>query len=153
MEKLMGKIPGGLTDGARAASMQTANYMTDCCMEEEVIRDVVTDINDCILQIMRGDVKDIPCSGMYMGGSNNAYVENYIMAFCKSKRIHMELLQKELIPMEVIRLIVMKGAPKELREDFLNIILAKSWMSIPKDFVLKVGNQEDFPQMLQAMTG
>ncbi len=141
--------PNGLFDGGRAASMQTANYMTDCCMEEEVIRDVVTDLKDCIHLIMRGDVKEIPTNGQYIGGTNNAYVENYMMSFCKSKRTHFQLLQRELIPMDVIRLIVLKGAPKDCRDEVWDIIMSKSWTNLDKDFINKVANQEDFPQMLQ----
>lgn len=150
MLKKRTNMPNGLLDGARAACMQTANYMTDCCMEEDVIRDVVTDINDCITQIMNGDVKDIPSNGMYAGGTNSAYVENYIMSFCEAKRKHLELLQQELIPMDVIKLIIAKGCPRECRTEFLSIIMTKSWGNLAKEFIKQVGDQDDFPQMLVA---
>ncbi len=143
-------MPNGLLDGARAASMQTANFMTDCCLEADVITDVVTTISDCIHLIMNGDVKDVPCQGMYAGGLNNAYVENYIMSFCETKRKHLELLQKELIPMDFIKLILAKGAPRDCRTEFLSIIMTKSWNDLAPEFVAKVADQEDFPQMLQA---
>ncbi len=145
-----GGQPNGLMDGARAASMQSANYMTDCCMEEEVIRDVVKGIDDVLVLIMTGDVKEIPSGGVYANGMNTAYVENYIMSFCEAKRKHLELLQKELIPMDVIKLIVAKGAPRDLRAEFLSIIMTKSWNNLAKEFIIQVGDQEDFPQMLQA---
>ncbi|MFI3254946.1 MAG: hypothetical protein R3Y63_11530 [Eubacteriales bacterium] len=149
------KIPkmgnqNGLLEGARAANMQTANYMTDCCMEEDVIRDVVSDIDDCIDFILTGEVREIQSGGMYANGVNSAYVENYIMAFCEAKRHHLELLQQELIPMDFIKLIVAKGAPKDCRSEFLSIIMTKSWKDIAPEFVRIVGDQEDFPQMLQA---
>lgn len=144
-------LPNGLIDGARCANMQTANYMTDCCMEEEVIVDIMNrEIDDCIYQIMQGDVKEIPSTGMYANGMNTAYVENFIMSFCEAKRKHLELLQRELIPMDVIKLIIAKGAPRECRAEFLSIIMTKSWNDLAKEFVIKVGDQEDFPQMLMA---
>lgn len=142
--------PNGMLDGARAAHMQTANFMTDCCMEADVITDVVTGINDVIHLIMNGEVKEIPSSGLYQGGLNTAYVENYIMSFCETKRKHLELLQQELIPMDFIKLIVAKGAPRDCRSEFLSIIMTKSWNDLAKEFILKVGDQEDFPQMLTA---
>lgn len=143
-------IPNGMLDGARAANMQTANFMTDCCLEADVITDVVTEINDCVYLIMNGDVKEVPCTGMYAEGINKAYVENYIMSFCETKRKHLELLQNELIPMDFIKLILAKGAPRDCRTEFLSIIMTKSWNDLADEFILKVGNQEDFPQMLQA---
>lgn len=142
--------PNGMLDGARAANMQTANYMTDCCMEEDVITDVVTGISDCIMLIMNGDVKEIPSSGMYANGANKAYVENFIISFCETKRKHLELLQQEFIPIDVIKLIVAKGAPKACRLEFLSIIMTKSWKELAPEFIEKVGDQEDFPQLLQA---
>lgn len=143
--------PNGMIDGARSANMQTANYMTDCCMEEEVIVDVLNrKIDDSLYLIMKGDVKEIPSTGIYENGQNAAYVENFIMAFCEAKHAHLKLLQRELIPMDVIKLILAKGAPRECRTEFLSIIMTKSWNDLAKEFVLKVGNQEDFPQMLQA---
>lgn len=142
--------PNGMIDGARCANMQTANYMTDCCMEEEVIRDVVKDIDDCIYHIMNGEVKEIPSTGMYAGGLNKAYVENFLMTFCEAKRKHLELLQQELIPMDVIKLIIQKGAPRDCRAEILAIIMSKSWTSLSPELVLKVGDQEDFPQLLLA---
>lgn len=138
-----------MLDGAKTASMQTANYMTDCCIEEDVIRDVVTDLKSCMHLILKGDIKEIPCNGQYMGGVNNTYVENFIMAFCSSKRNHFDRLQKELIPMDLIRLIILKGCPRDCREEFLQVIMSKSWKDLDDAFVMKVGNQEDFPQMLQ----
>lgn len=142
--------PNGMLDGARCANMQTANFMTDCCMEEDVIRDVVKDIDDCLYHIMNGEVKEVPTTGMYVGGINKVYVEGFIMTFCQAKRKHLELLQQELIPMDVIRLIIQKGMPRDCREDFWSIIMGKTWTSIPPELVLKTGDQEDFPQTLQA---
>lgn len=141
-------MPNGLLDGIRAANMQTANYMTDCCMEEEVIRDVVQGIDDCLLHIFRGDVKEVPPSGLYQGGSNTPYVENFLMGFCEEKRRHLELLQQELIPADVIKLIIAKGTPAQCRSDLLSIIMTKSWNDLAKEFIIKVGDQEDFPQIL-----
>lgn len=142
--------PNGMIDGALCANMQTANFMTDCCMEEDVIRDVVKDINETINLIMFHDVREIPCNGMYANGINTPYVENFLMSFCRTKRDHFDRLQRELIPMDFIKLIVIKGAPRDCRADLMQIIMTKSWNDIPKDIILKVGDQEDFPQMLQA---
>ncbi len=151
MIKRRTNLPNGMIDGARCAHMQTANFMTDCCMEEDVITDVLDrKIDDCLYQIMKGDVKEIPPTGMYQNGMNPAYVENFIMSFCEAKRKHLELLQRELIPMDVIKLIIAKGAPRDCRAEFLSIIMTKSWNEVAKEFILKVGDQEDFPQMLQA---
>lgn len=142
--------PNGMLDGASCANMQTANYMTSCCMEEEVITDVVTDISDVIQLVMYHDVREVPSSGMYANNVNAAYVENFIMSFCKTKREHLERLQQELIPMDVIKLIVAKGAPRDCRSEILSIIMSKSWNDLAKEFIQKVGDQEDFPQMLTA---
>lgn len=146
----VGGPSNGMFDGAMCADMQTANYMTSCCMEEDVITDVVTGIRDIIQLVMYHDVREVPCNGMYAGGVNTAYVENFLMAFCKAKREHFDRLQKELIPMDVIKLIVAKGAPRECRSELLSIIMSKSWDKLAKEFIIKVGDQEDFPQMLVA---
>lgn len=143
-------VANGIFDGANCANMQTANFMTNCCMEEDVISDVVTDLGDQLNLVMYHDVKEVPSTGIYAGGSNLAYVENFLMSFCKAKREHLERLQNELIPMDVIKLIVAKGAPKNCRAEIMSIIMTKSWNDLAKEFVIKVGDQEDFPQMLVA---
>lgn len=142
--------PNGMLDGAMCANMQTANYMTNCCMEEAVITDVVPGINDCIQLIMYHEVKEVPCNGMYAGNVNPAYVENFLMSFCKTKREHFDRLQKELIPMDMIKLIVAKGCPRDCKDEIMAVIIKKSWNELEKAFIEKVGDQEDFPQMLTA---
>lgn len=145
-----GAMPNGMIDGAMCANMQTANFMTSCCMEEEVITDVVTDINDIIQLIMYHEVKEIPCNGMYANNINPAYVENFLMSFCKTKREHFDRLQQELIPMDFIKLIVAKGAPRDCKSEIMSIIMTRSWDKLAKEFITKVGDQEDFPQLLIA---
>lgn len=147
--KKPGMVANGMFDGANCANMQTSNYMTNCCMEEDVIRDVVIGLDQLDL-VMFHDVKEVPCNGMYAGGGNPAYVENFLMSFCKTKREHLERLQAELIPMDVIKLIVAKGAPRDCRAEIMSIIMTKSWNDLAKEFIIKVGDQEDFPQMLVA---
>lgn len=148
--KRTGVTLNGLMDGALCANMQTANYMTNCCMEEGVICDVVTGINDVIKLVMYHEVKEVPCNGMYANNVNPAYVENFLMSYCSTKREHFDRLQKELIPMDVIKLIINKGAPRDCRQELMNVIMQSTWDKLDKELVTKVGDQEDFPQMLTA---